>query len=151
VGIVFAQAPAVVERPAAPASAPVSVPAEAPAKAPASDVRDVSDALKTIIEKHGVPGMVAAQTAGGTPAPAPPAQPSPQVFPEDIPALNDPTAYPDRPVTHGLPVDEARDSQARRAALKALCAAEREAALSPAEGCERLEREFPADGGAGAR
>jgi len=48
-------------------------------------------------------------------------------------------------------VDEARDSQARRAALKALCAAEREAALSPAEGCERMEREFPADGGAGAR
>lgn len=47
-------------------------------------------------------------------------------------------------------VVEAKDAGERRKALQALCGEERAEGVHPAEGCERLEREFP-DGGTPSR
>lgn len=58
------------------------------------------------------PGASAA--SGGMVAPAPAAGQPPQQFltPDDVPKLDDPSPYPDRPITHGLDVGPGAGSEA---------------------------------------
>lgn len=66
-----------------------------------------------LLTNYGQSAPGASAASGGMVAPAQPAQPQEQyIRPDDVPKLDDPSSYPDRPVTYGLDVGPGAGTEA---------------------------------------